>query len=553
MSFPRLADALRRLPGPAWWLVAALFALSVLAFGIGEPTGLTGKDEYFLGLRIPLEMMESDTWWIPFIDGEPRLRKPPFVYWLTRISYETFGPSLSSARLVTVFFALLLLASTAWLGRLLGGKWQNGLLAAAILLGFAGIATESRRLMLDIPVAALSTAAFCAYLAWLRTMHRRWLLAVPALLTAAMMTKGPVALIAFGSGFLALWLSAAPRRTLAPALPASITGHFRQHALAYVLCGLLACLLPALWYWNVIHAYPAQFAAAAQDEMEARSNGSLSLIPLSGLFGLTLPWIFIGLHSLIRHRRAPEIRLLGLWLLISLLPFFFLRSFERYLIGSLPAFALICAYGLQHAAPARWPARLGAFFPILVVAVLIALLWRWGHGGAALAVGGALFVFALCWWRADNNAALALSAAWLWPVVWGIGFPQLGVNAVPDSALQLVKDRQVLLFEGPQPALLPILTQRAMRHVRNLDEKDAPLAAGTLIAVSQDDDPLLQQALAAKHLGTKEVLRYQALTSAGSGVRFARQGTTAQDWQAAWAEGSPARLMSTVIFYELRP
>jgi len=551
MNLRPLVDRISTQPRQPWLLAGLLLAGLLLAFGISAPTGLTGKDEYFLGLRIPLEMIEHDNWWIPFIDGAPRLRKPPFVYWLTRLSYEAFGPSLLSARLVTVAFALLLLGATAWLGRLFSGKWLSGLLAAGVMLGFAGMATEARRLMLDVPVAALSTSAFCFYLAWLGRPRWPLLIGAAALLAAALMTKGPVAVIAFGSGVLAFWLTPAQfRQALLGANASSALAHLRRQAPAYLACALLAVALPAYWYWDVAHSFPQQFAAAAQNEIEERGAGSLSFIPLSGLLLLTLPWTFIGLAALIRQRARPEIRFFGLWLLISLLPFFFIRSFERYLIGALPAFALLCAWGLQQGLAARWPARLGAIFPLLIGSVLLALLWRWGHFLPALTLGTALAAFGTIWFRAQHNGAMILAAALLWPVFWGIGFPALGVNAVPAALIDLARSRDVYLYDGPQPALLPILTRRTLRHVHKIDGR---LAAGSLVTARAEDAPRLQQELAAAQVSTREIYRYSALTSAGSGIRFAHQGATSEDWKTAWKEHDPQALMSTILVYEVRP
>jgi len=148
-------------------LLLFVLALAVLAPGIWEATGLTGKDEFFLGLRTPMEMIEGDHWLVPFLDGAPRIRKPPLLYWAGRASYELFGISLASARLVTVLFAALLIVSTAGIARRLSGKAETGWIAGCILLGCLGMASEARRLMLDIPVAALSAAAFWSLLTWL--------------------------------------------------------------------------------------------------------------------------------------------------------------------------------------------------------------------------------------------------------------------------------------------------------------------------------------------------------------------------------------------------
>ena len=43
-------------------LLLFLLTLAVLLPGIWEATGLTGKDEFFLGLRTPMEMIEGDHW-----------------------------------------------------------------------------------------------------------------------------------------------------------------------------------------------------------------------------------------------------------------------------------------------------------------------------------------------------------------------------------------------------------------------------------------------------------------------------------------------------------
>ena len=79
-----------------------VLAVLVLCLGIWEPTGLTGKDEFYLGLRTPLEMLHDDHWLVPFLDGVPRIKKPPLLYWLGRASYELFGASLVSARMLVV-------------------------------------------------------------------------------------------------------------------------------------------------------------------------------------------------------------------------------------------------------------------------------------------------------------------------------------------------------------------------------------------------------------------------------------------------------------------
>lgn len=517
-----------------------LLAAVVLGLGIQAATGLTGKDEYLLGLRIPLEMIQGDHWWVPFIDGEPRLKKPPFLYWLGRASYEFFGPSLLAGRGITVAFALLLLGCTAWLGKKLGSSWRSGLLAAGVLLGMAGLATESRRLMLDVPVAALSTAAFCAYWSWLERPRWTALLGASALLSAALLTKGPIALVACGSGMLALWL-------VYPGLGREAVARWGSHLFA----GALALVMPLVWFLYVKNHYAALLAKVTQDELEARHVAQISADPLIGILTLALPWSFLALCVLWKQRSRKDVQFLGWWLAISLLPFFFINSFSRYLIGSLPAVALVTVLALEQKRITWWPRFLGSLIPLALCGVLVALLWRWQSGGwQALAV--AMAAFLIFWWRPNPTAqSVVLSAAVLWMITWGIAFPRLGVNAVAPEFVAATQGRAVVLFAGPQPALLPILQQRPLRQTSQLTAELAK--PGTLIALRAEDQHAMETQLQSLKRKARPVLAYHALTSAGSGVRFAKDGATRADWQQAWDSRSPQPLMSTVQLWEVQP
>ncbi len=545
-----------RLATPLWLFL--LLAAIALALGIASPTGLTGKDEYLLGLRIPLEMMERDAWWIPFIDGEPRLKKPPFIYWLGRASYETFGPSLAAGRAITVAFSLLLIATTAWCARRLSGRFSGqwtddrlaGLLAAGALLGMSGMASESRRLMLDMPVAALATAAFCLYWSWLEKPRWSALLGAAALLSAALLTKGPAALVIFGAGVAALLLT---RRELWQPLLARLPQQF--------VLAAAALALPVFWYADVRSRHGAQLAAATEHELEARGLWNVSPDAAIGIVTLALPWSFVALHALWTRRHEPCRRFLGLWLLLSLLPFFFIHVFDRYLLGALVPLAVVCGLALQAGTPPAWTRRLGSLAPAALALALCLLLWRWNRdmGGGWWLLAPALGYFVWTWWRTSTTpASLIVSAALLWAAGWGAAFPALGVNAVPQAVLDLVQNRPVTLFMGPQPALLPALAGRALHQTSKLTAKD--VTPGSLIAVRDEDVPALAAQMLtlgvtpapSQGIPLRLTFRYSALTSAGSGIRFARQGASVEDWKAAWVTRSPAPLESTIRIFEVK-
>lgn len=543
-------------------LVLLLAAALALSLGINKPTGLTGKDEYLLGLRVPLEMMQRGTWWVPYIDGEPRLKKPPLIYWLGRASFERFGPSLTAGRGITVAFALLLLGCTIWLGKRLGSGMETGLLAAAILLGCSGLASESRRLMLDVPVAALSTAAFCFYLRWIRPSSQTllpagegsppfpspsgrgtegegvlpWLFVSAICLSAALMTKGPIAVVVFGAGGLALLINKPELRKL-------MLGRLFSHGFLIAVAGAL----PVIWFLYVRNHFAVQLASAAHDELEARQAMGISVDAIIGLTTLALPWSFIAFHALWTRRREPETRFLGLWLLLTLLPFFFIRSFERYLIGSLVPLALITAIGLQGGAIPGWTRRLGSLVPALLALALSSLLWRFERGGWVW-LSIALVYFLWAWWRPTLSIRhLLISAILLWTIGWGVAFPKLDVNAVPQQIVDLARGRDVILFAGPQPALLPILVGKPLRQTSQLTAAD--IHSSSLLMVRIEDRAAMQKQVEALHLHTRLVNEYAALTSAGSGIRFAKEGATKADWKNAWNSRSANPLASTVQIF----
>lgn len=520
-----------------------LLALLVLAPGIWEPTGLTGKDEFYLGLRTPMEMMAGDHWLVPFLDGVPRIRKPPLLYWLGRASYETFGISLVSARGVAILFAALLVAATAGIARRLTQDSRTGLIAGLILLTCLGLHTEGRRFMLDVPVAALSTAAFWSLLAWLDSRRWPWLTLTALLLAAGFLVKGPIAALVCGGGLLALWAS---RRLvpsdLAPHWPALIAN-----------AGLfLALALP--WFALVRILYPEAAQLAFADEVESRQFFHLTPEIILGFINVALPWAFVFFAAAWAKKRESGLpRLLLAWFLITFLPFLFIRSFDRYLVGSLVPVAIFLAWALP-AFTARWPFRLGLAVALLLGGALAAFAYWFGLGGWYWLLLPGLY-FAWAWWKQSRLVHTLAAPLLFWiALLWGV-FPALGVNAVPPTVVELGRSRPIALFDGPQPALLPILSRRPLRHYASLDDREAAelQARGALVFAESQEVPRLQSQLAAG--GREAVLagRYRVLASHGSGLRFARIGATAKDWREAFASRNLAPLLTTVEWFEIQP
>lgn len=444
-----------------------LLALGLLGVGAAEHTGVTGKDEYYLGLRVPLCMQEQQVWLVPCLDGEPRLRKPPMLYWLTWASFELFGPSLGSARLVAVILASLSVIAVAMIALELGDGLKTALTAGIILLSCLGFAVGGRMLELDVPVATWSTLAYLWLLRWYR-QNQFWAAILAAIcLTAGFLTKGPVVLVVCGAGGMAL---------LATDSKAWI--FFRQHWLGMLGVMFLAASLILPWFIYAYVQYPAASAAALDGELRARNFFTISLVPLYGTLLLAMPWGFVLLQRIFtsifnsgtttaQAANPNLVRMRVLWLGLTLLPFFFFRSFERYLVGSLVPIALLLALSAENFGTFgwRWAARLG--FVLTFTAALLVQIGAVAVSGLAPWLVLSLLAsgwFCLQWWRANNSNYMALSAAILWSCIIGLAYPHLGINQIPADLIDLVRNHEIVLYDGPQPALLPAVLGRSLVH-----------------------------------------------------------------------------------------
>jgi hypothetical protein len=169
--------------------------LPLLFYRLGTP-GLMDPDEGRYG-EIAREMLVLQDWLTPHLNFLPYLEKPPLVYWLTALSFQVFGLSEWAARLFPALSGLAGIFLTYFLGRAFWGV-RAGFWAAAALTTSGGYLVLGRLIILDMPFAVfLNLAIGLGYLAAVR--ERRGLLVWAYLaLAAAVLIKGPVALVLTG-------------------------------------------------------------------------------------------------------------------------------------------------------------------------------------------------------------------------------------------------------------------------------------------------------------------------------------------------------------------
>ncbi len=148
--------------------------------------------------EIPREMLASGDWLTPTLNGVLYFEKPPLQYWFSAISMKLFGLNAVAARLPLALASLILFWCAWRLARRLGARgpiWAVVMVATTLLAVVCG-----QLLTLDALFSAFLILALTASLEAVATRFRGeaslgWTLLTYVALSAAVLTKGPVALV----------------------------------------------------------------------------------------------------------------------------------------------------------------------------------------------------------------------------------------------------------------------------------------------------------------------------------------------------------------------
>jgi 4-amino-4-deoxy-L-arabinose transferase-like glycosyltransferase len=177
------------------WAATALMTLAALFLftNLGYP--LIDRDETRYA-EIPREMIATGNWILPQLNFKPYYDKPPLLYWVCAASYQVFGISEWSARLVPAAASFLTILATLIFGTHCFGR-RTGLLAASVLMLSIGFAFTSRYLLIDSLLTLLTTLSFSTAYVAMRgdRIHLGWWLVSSVCCGLAFLAKGPIALV----------------------------------------------------------------------------------------------------------------------------------------------------------------------------------------------------------------------------------------------------------------------------------------------------------------------------------------------------------------------
>lgn len=182
-----------------WYIL--FLSITVLFFQLEGSVGSWDESIY---CEVAKEGVMRDNWIDLFYRGELWFEKPPFVIWLTMISYKVFGVTEFATWLFPAIFGILSIVGIYYLGKYLFNS-KVGLLAALVLLSIPHYILMARTNMMDIFLVSNSLIAF---LFLIRSKENsKYLILSAIFFSLAFMSKNVVALLNLPVFFCYLYLN----------------------------------------------------------------------------------------------------------------------------------------------------------------------------------------------------------------------------------------------------------------------------------------------------------------------------------------------------------
>ena len=387
------------------WVLIVVLALVAAPYFVGlGASSLWDSNEAFYA-ETPREMIESHDYVNPTFNYRPRLNKPPLSYWIVAAFYKLFGVSEATERVPIVLGAMIMIATAFGLGRTVFSL-DAGLIAAIGLSAAPRFLMFSRRIMIDVYLAAfLSLALLMFALAERRPQRRRlYLVLMYISIALGVLTKGPVA-VALPAAALVIYLALYRRLDklrgmMLPAgmiivaaivLPWYIAIYFHHgwsHIETFILQDNLSRYTQAVW--GPSRGFLFYIPALLGDFFP----WSLFLIPIAG-FGLRQLWLIYRDRSQNTSNLASP-TMLAVWIVVIVVFFSFSRSKEDlYILPIYPAAAalvggLLTGFIAESRRRAPVIVRLTSIaIAVSMIASGVVILVFFGRAGQPYAIEGA--------------------------------------------------------------------------------------------------------------------------------------------------------------------
>ncbi len=312
--------------------------------------------------EIPREMVTLRDYVVPHLDFVRYFEKPPLLYWVTALSYKSFGISEWSFRCPNALFALLTVLVTYFF---VARRFTEGtaFLSSAILMSSFGFFAMAHLVTIDMLFSFLLFSALMSFHEFYLSGRKRFLYLFFAALALAVLAKGPVAIVLLGATIV-LFLLAERRLSFLKEM-ASARGLLLFAAIA-VPWFILVCLKEREFFqFFFIDQNVTRFLTTKHN----RSGPPYYFFPV--LFGDLFPWSIFLPRAVVRLWHVRETRLLLIWSAVVFV--FFSVSGSKlppYILPVIPALSVVLACLFLR----EWRFAIRPRHEIVVYALILAIV-----------------------------------------------------------------------------------------------------------------------------------------------------------------------------------
>jgi len=282
------------------------------------------------------EMLKSGNWLVPTLNGEFYLAKPPLLYWIMAASCKLFNSQaewamrLPSSLMAVALLGLFLRKAVRYLGQ------GPALFGGAILATSESFIEFARTAQIEMLLALTCSLSVFWFLDYLASQKKVWLYLSYAALGAAILTKGPVALIFF----------------IPPAL---VFGLIRRDKAALRGLGsiqgwLIALIIALPWFLYIFLEHKALLDHVINEDIADKVAGVTKSSPLYTyplfLVGAFAPWILVVFYRpKVQIEKMFAVYEQRYFLVFALLPVILMslvsEKHGKYLLPIFPCMAMV--------------------------------------------------------------------------------------------------------------------------------------------------------------------------------------------------------------------
>ena len=349
-------------------ILVFLCSLAACTFLIYLDQSALYYDEAIYG-QVAKETAKGNHWITLHWNGQPWFHKPPLYFWTTAILFKIFGTSEFVARALSALAGVGCVALSYVITRHLYGR-TSAILSPLIVLTSSLFVVNARRGMTDVLMTAFTLLAVYAYL--LSARKSRYWMIVGVACGFAVLTKGAAGLLAPVIIVIALLADRRRKDT-------------RKKEFWNAVAAFVSLSVP--WHLVLIALHGSEFVNSyffrhilerSTSDLHHYEHGPTYYVTV--LWQFFWPWVILTPLMFVAALRQRRSMVVLIQAFVPLVLFSFsLTKFNWYIVPTIPAFAILIAFGTVQVLERTSPIvqRLG--WIVILVFVLAGALATFGY------------------------------------------------------------------------------------------------------------------------------------------------------------------------------